>query len=113
MRLKPHLVLHKVGKSAQGKSEQPEFPVTAVEIEPHCGDNNKKEKCVGKYSTVTEDILKEEVPYRLIDNIREKRAYKQEPYIYMVCQGSEARRLIARRAILKRRGFSRRLLMLP
>jgi len=35
-----------------------------------------------KYPALAKNLSKEKLPHRFINNIRQKRAYEQEPYIY-------------------------------
>ncbi|GAI55453.1 unnamed protein product [marine sediment metagenome] len=41
---------------------------------------------MAKYPAVAEGLSEEELPYRFIDNIRQKGAYKEQPYIYIASQ---------------------------
>jgi len=69
---KPHLVKDEMGEGAEGKDEEPEFPVTSVEIETDKGNNDKKEEGVAKYPAIAEGVSKEELPHGLINDVRKK-----------------------------------------
>ena len=77
----PHLVEDKMGKGAGGKGEKPALATTSVEIKSHKGDKDDKKKGVAKYPAVAEGISKEKSPYRLINDIGQKRTKQQKPYI--------------------------------
>ena len=44
-----------------------------------------------KYPAVAESLPEDKAPYRFINNIRQKRAHQQNPYVYIACQVSKPR----------------------
>jgi len=75
LRGKPHLVKDQMGESAEGKDKHPSFLTAPIEVKSGKGNGEDEEKGVAKYPAVAQTIHKEEHPYGLIDNVRQKRAY--------------------------------------
>ena len=111
--LKPHLVLDEVHEGAKGKDEQPELSTVLVEVIPGKSNKDEKKEAVAKYSAVAEGVPEEKMPYRFINDVGEKRANKQEPYVYMICQGNKPRCSAIGGAVLGRNQFGRSLKRLP
>ena len=80
---KPHLVLDEMHEGAEGKDKEPCLSTASVEVKSGEGEDEKEENGVGKYSAITKTILKEKLPYGLINDVGEKRANKQKSYIYL------------------------------
>jgi hypothetical protein len=72
-----------VSKSTKTKNEEPGLSITPVEVKSGEGDDKEKENSVGKYSAITKGVSEEELPYRFINDIREKRTDEQKPYVYL------------------------------
>ena len=72
-------------EGAKGKNKEPSFLTAPIEVEPSKGNNNEEKKCVAKYPAVTEGLPEEEMPDGFINDVGEKWAYEQKPYIYAVC----------------------------
>ena len=106
---KPHLVLDKMNEGSKGEDKEPSFPTVPVEIIPGKGDEDEKEERVAKYTAVTEGLSEEEPPYRFINDIGEKRAYEEKPYIQTVPQGDKGQWSDTGMKALSRRNSSRTL----
>ncbi len=53
-----------------------------VEIDSSNSHQDEKKKRMAKYPTITEGLPKEALPYRFINDVGHKGAYKEEPDIY-------------------------------
>jgi len=73
-------------EGAKRKNQQPGRAMASIEIQSGQSDYDEKKKRVAKYPAVTKGLSEEELPYRFIDNIRQKGAYKEQPYIYIASQ---------------------------
>ena len=76
----PHLVTDKMDEGAEGKDKEPVLPSGTVEANPCEGDKDEKEQSMAKYPAIAE----EKMSHRFINNVREYRTNKQDPYIYAV-----------------------------
>ena len=85
----PQLVKDEMCEGAEGKDKEPAFAMALIEIEPSQGNQDEKEKGMAKYPAMAEGPFEEEQSYGFINNVREKRAYQKEPYIYVTSQGSK------------------------
>ena len=92
-------------EGTKAEDKEPSFPAFLVEVKPGKGDEDEKEDRVAKYPAVAEGVSEEELPYGFINDVGEKRAYEQKPYVYAISQGSEGRCSNAWGAILTRQGF--------
>ena len=72
LRVKPHLVLDEMHKSAKGEDEKPEPSTVLVEVIPGKSNKDEKENGMAKYPAIAEGISEEELPYGLINDVREK-----------------------------------------
>jgi len=78
-----------MSKGTKGKDRKPGFPVGPIKVKPCQGDEQKKNKRMTKYPAVAQAIPEEECPHGLVNNIRQKRTYKQKPDINTVSQRSK------------------------
>ena len=85
----PHLVKDEMYENAKGKDKEPAFTMALIEVESGQSDQDEKEKGMAKYPAMAEGSSEEEQSYGFINNVREKRAYQKEPYIYVTSQGSK------------------------
>lgn len=69
---------------AERKCNQPDLTVTSVKVKTNRRNNNEEKKLVCVYPALAECFLEEILPYRFIDNIRQKRADNQNPDIYIL-----------------------------
>ncbi len=70
-----------MGKGTKTKNEEPRLPTASVEVNSSKGNNEEKENGMGKYSTIAKGISEEYLPYGFINNVGEKRADEQKPYV--------------------------------
>ena len=75
-----------MGKGTKGKDKKPGFAMGPIDVKPCEGYKQEKNKSVTKYPAVTEGFSKEKLPNRFINDIRQKRTYKEEPDIYAASQ---------------------------
>ena len=54
-----------------------------IQVKSSQSEQEEEEECMGKYPAVAEAFSEEELPYGFINNVREKRAYKEDPYVYI------------------------------
>lgn len=72
-----------MSKGTKTKDEEPGLSITPVEVKSSEGDDKEKENSVGKYSAIAKSVPEKELPYRFINDVREKRTDEQKPYVYL------------------------------
>ena len=82
-------------ESAEGKDKKPVF--MPAPIQKKADHRNQYEECDGVtvYPAVAQGLSEKQLSYRFVNNVRQKRAYHEKPYIQAVSCRSNPRFFIA------------------
>ena len=59
-----------MGKGTKREEKQPEFTPAFIEVDSHSGKYDKEQECVAEYPSLAEVISEDDIPYRLVDDVR-------------------------------------------
>lgn len=66
-----------------------------MQIKPDYNNQDKKQNRMTEYPAVAQGLSEKQLSYRFVNNVRQKRAYHEKPYIQVISCRSNPRFFIA------------------